>query len=96
MRNVLKKSERMFSGGFANITDLPLWVSEIIQKTYVEVNEKGTEVAAVTAVVMVGATRGAKKVEPIRFFADRPFMFLIREKSTGAILFMGRVDEPNE
>jgi len=88
--------EQMFSGGFANITDSPLWVSNIKQKTYVEVNEEGTEAAAITAAVFVGFGGKAKKVKPIRFFADRPFMFLIREKSSGTILFMGRVDEPNE
>jgi len=87
--------KQMFSGGFANITDLPLWVSEIIQKTHIEVNEEGTEAAAVTAVVLTGFSGRGRRVEPIRFFADRPFMFLIRERSTGTILFMGRVDDPN-
>jgi len=87
--------EQMFSGGFANVTDLPLWVSGIKQKTYVEVNEEGTEAAAVTAMVLIGYSGRGKRVKPVRFFADRPFIFLIRENSTGAILFMGRVDNPN-
>ena len=81
---------------FSNIADFPLWVSEIIQKTFVEVNEEGTEAAAASATVIVGASGRARPVEPIHFFADRPFLFLIREKSTGVILFMGRVDEPRE
>jgi len=88
--------EQMFNGGFENITDFPMWVDDIKQKTFVEVNEEGTEAAAVTGMVVIGYGRGGKKVKPVRFFADRPFVFLIREKSTGAILFMGRVDEPNE
>ena len=87
--------EQMFSGGFANVADLPFWVSSIKQKTFVEVNEEGTEAAAITGMVLIGYGKKGKKVKPIRFFADRPFMFLIRERSTGAILFMGRVDEPN-
>jgi serine protease inhibitor len=87
---------QMFNGGFANISDDDLWVSDIIQKTFVEVNEEGTEAAAATTVIMVGASGRPKKVEPVRFFADRPFLFLIREKSTGVILFIGRMDEPSE
>jgi serine protease inhibitor len=87
---------QMFNRGFANISDDDLWVSDIIQKTFVEVNEEGTEAAAATTVIMVGASGRPKKVEPVRFFADRPFLFLIREKSTGVILFIGRMDEPSE
>ena len=88
--------KQMFNGGFANISDDDLWVSDIIQKTFVEVNEEGTEAAAATTIMMVGYAGRPKKVEPVRFFADRPFLFLIREKSTGVILFIGRMDEPRE
>lgn len=87
--------EQMFSGGFANISDDDLWVSDILQKTFVEVNEEGTEAAAATTVIMVGGSR-QKRIKPVRFFADRPFLFLIREKSTGVILFIGRMDDPCE
>ena len=86
--------KQIFIGGFENITDFPMWVDDIKQKTFVEVDEEGTEAAAVTAVVVTGYGGRARRVKPVRFFADRPFMFLIREKSTGAILFMGQVDEP--
>jgi len=88
--------EQIFNGGFANISDKDLWVSDIIQKTFVEVNEEGTEAAAATSIFMVGAAGRPKRIEPVRFFADRPFLFLIREKSTGVILFIGRMDEPCE
>ena len=88
--------EKIFSGGFANISDDDLWVSNIIQKTFVEVNEDGTEAAAATTIFMVGAAGRPKKIEPVRFFADRPFVYLIREKSTGIIFFIGRMDEPCE
>jgi len=81
------------SKDFAPITDDILNVSNIVQKTFVEVNEEGTEAAAVSAIRIVGY--GVRKADdPVRFFADRPFLFLIREKSTGVILFIGRVDEP--
>jgi len=88
---------QIFQGGFANISDDELWVSKVRQKTFVEVNEEGTEAAALTDIVMVGAG-GRRRVQsrPIRFFADRPFLFLIKEKSTGLILFVGRIDEPVE
>jgi serpin B len=86
--------KQMFKGGLANISDGDLQVSDIIQKTFVEVNEDGTEAAAATAIIAYGGY--PKKIEPIRFFADRPFLYLIREKSTGIILFVGRMDEPCE
>lgn len=83
----------LFQEGFTNISDDDMWVSDILQKTFVEVNEEGTEASAATTVVMIGAGRPIK-TKPIRFFADRPFLYLIREKSTGIILFIGRMDEP--
>ena len=86
--------QRIFEGGFANISDTELAVSVIKQKTFVEVNEEGTEAAAVTLTGMYGAIPNPN--EPVQFFADRPFLYLIRERSTGTILFIGRMDEPNE
>lgn len=86
--------EKIFTGGFNKISDDDLFVSNIRQKTFVEVNEEGTEAAAATSVVMIGFGRQTEPVEPVRFFGNRPFLYLIREKSTGAILFMGRVDDP--
>ena len=85
--------QRIFQGGFANISDVGMSVSDIKQKTFVEVNEEGTEAAAVTA-GMTGSSLDPNK--PVPFFADRPFLYLIRERSTGAILFIGRMDEPRE
>jgi len=83
---------RIFYGGFSNISDVDLVVSQIKQKTFVEVNEEGTEAAAVT-VIGIGVTAFDPNM-PIPFFADRPFLYLIKEKSTGAILFIGRMDSP--
>ena len=75
---------------FENISDIRLFVTDIKQKTFVEVNEAGTEAAAVT---VVGASPTSS---PPSFFANRPFLYLIKEKSTGVILFIGRMDEPKE
>ena len=85
-------------GGFANISDVELVVSEILQKTFVAVDEKGSEAAAVTKIEMeVGSNGGNPNPPiPIPFFANRPFLYLIKEKSTGMILFIGRMDDPKE
>jgi serpin B len=67
--------------------------SEVIHKAFVDVNEKGTEAAAATAVVM-SAGSSAREPKIIKFLADRPFVFLIRDLATGSILFLGRLVEP--
>jgi len=68
-----------------------IWIGQVKHKAFVEVNEEGTEAAAATAVEMV--TRGLPPREP-EFRADHPFLFLIRDNATGAILFMGRMANP--
>jgi serpin B len=68
-----------------------LFISKVIHKAFVDVNEEGTEAAAATAVV---AGFGAAPRTPVPFKADHPFMFVIRHNATGSILFMGRVDDP--
>ncbi len=67
-----------------------LAISEVKHKTFVEVNEEGTEAAAVTSVT-VGIT---SMPSTIKFNVNRPFVFAIREKYTNAILFIGCVEEP--
>ena len=79
---------------FANIADTALYVSEVKQKAFVEVNEEGTEASALSIIGMLAGRVSSRAPEPVRFFANRPFLFLIREKSTGLILFIGRIDEP--
>lgn len=64
-----------------------LFVSAVIQEAFVDVNEKGTEAAAATGVVM--ALRGVPR--RVEFTADRPFVYLIRDKASGAVLFAGWV-----
>ena len=68
-----------------------LFISEVVHKAFVDVNEEGTEAAAATAVVM---SRGVEAA-PL-FYADHPFIFLIRENSTGSLLFLGRVVDPTD
>ena len=70
-----------------------LFVSAVIHKAYVEVNEEGTEAAAATGIA-VGATAVMSPKEPPVFRADHPFLFLIRENRTGSLLFLGRVVNP--
>jgi serpin B len=84
----------IFSGGFDHISDISLAVSFIKQKTFVEVNEEGTEAAAVTVIEME-YTSGIGGSES-SFIANRPFLYMIKEKSTGTILFIGRMDEPKD
>ncbi len=68
-----------------------LYLGAVLHKAFVAVNEQGTEAAAATAVVM---QTKALAISPIIFRADHPFVFFIRENSTGSILFIGRVVDP--
>jgi len=72
---------------FTNLTSIPVQISEVIHKTYVTVDEEGTEAAAVTS---IGIINTSMPVIPV-FRVDKPFLFVIREKSTGVILFIGKV-----
>jgi serpin B len=68
-----------------------LFITAVLHKAYIEVNEEGTEATAATAVIM-----GLKGFPPppIVFRANHPYLFLIREKTTGSILFLGRMLNP--
>ncbi len=68
-----------------------LFINNILHKAFIEVNEEGTEAAAATAVT-VGTT---SILEPYTFIADHPFIFIIQQKETGAVLFMGKVVNPS-
>jgi serpin B len=78
---------------FSGVSGSPgLAISEVIHKAYVDVNEKGTEAAAATAVIMRAL---AIQVGPeATFKADHPFIFIIRDARSGTILFQGRVTNP--
>jgi serpin B len=85
---------------FSDIADLSgigspsnLTISSVKHKTFVEVNEEGTEAAAVTSVTVGVTSVGPGEGMP-EFKVNRPFLFLIKEKDTGAILFTGQVYTP--
>ncbi len=69
-----------------------LFISDVAHKAFVDVNEEGTEAAAATAVIM--QLTSAFPTEPQVVRVDRPFIFLIRDRITGSILFLGRVTNP--
>jgi serpin B len=68
-----------------------LLIQAVVHKAFVSVDEEGTEAAAATAVV-AGLTSAPG--DPVELIIDRPFVFLIRDDETGAILFLGRVVNP--
>lgn len=76
------------SADFSGMSKEPLMISEVKQKTFIEVNEEGSEAAAVTSVAVM---RTSLAPEPLEFRVDRPFVFLIRERTSGTVLFMGLV-----
>jgi len=88
MKKAFDPSEADFSGmdGTRN-----LYISDVIHQAFIDVNETGTEAAAATVVVM---TLTMAPGEPKVFRADHPFIFIIQQRDTGNILFMGRVADP--
>ena len=85
---------RAFGGKaqFGGISDEPLYISDVIQKTYINVNEKGTEAAAVTVAVTGLLSMRPPKVEIITF--DRPFIYAIIKDNGNHVLFAGKVGNP--
>jgi serine protease inhibitor len=75
----------------SGISDASIFVSFVKQNTFVEVDEKGTEAAAVTT---VGVFATSFPPQPIQFVIDKPFVFAIRERTTNTLLFIGQVTDP--
>ncbi|EAY31428.1 scca2/scca1 fusion protein isoform 1 [Microscilla marina ATCC 23134] len=77
-----------------------LVISEVVHKAFIEVSEKGTEAAAATAVIMSRPRSTSynpeQPIPPKIFKADHPFMFIIKDNTTGSILFIGRLITPKQ
>ena len=82
-------NEANFSGMGKNLK-----ISEVKQKTFVEVNEEGTEAAAATSVGIVALSARMPAQEPFRMIVNHPFFCAIRDNQTGSVLFMGSIVEP--
>lgn len=71
-----------------------VFISEVIHQAFIQTDEKGTEAAAATAIVMESGSMRQQE-QPVIFNADHPFLFFLRETKTGGILLMGRVADPS-
>jgi serpin B len=87
IRQVLGLTSLFGAADFSNITAGGLAVAEIEHEVYFQVDEAGTRAAAATGAALADSHGPTVTV-------DRPFMFVIRDRSTGAILFLGRVLDP--
>lgn len=87
--------ERMFTGAdFSRMSDDPLAVGNVIHASFIKVDQNGTEAAAATVVTIV---RTSLPLNPdVKFYVEHPFIFFIREKASGAVLFNGRVVDPTD
>lgn len=78
---------------FSGITEIEkLFISDVLHKATITVDEQGTEAAAATAIII--RTESIEPGEPVELTIDRPFIYIIRHNPTGSILFMGRVVQP--
>ena len=89
-------AERAFGDNaqFDGISDTPLFIDNVIQKTYISVDEKGAEAAAVTAISMA-LTSMPRPVEKKVMNLNRPFLYIITDYAAEKILFIGKVGNPN-
>ena len=77
---------------FTGMAKLPIIIDKVLQQAFVEVDEVGTEAAAVTAVAMVEESAArVDELKPVVFHAEHPFAYVIRDLKTGVVLFAGRV-----
>jgi serpin B len=88
------------SADFTGIADLlpgwPAWyISDVVQKAFIKVDEQGTEAAAATGVTVAAAGTTATTLPPVEMTVDHPFVYLIRDVQSGAIVFIGQVVDPS-
>ncbi len=84
------------SANFSKMFDESLMISKVIHQSFISVDESGTEAAAATVVTMIATSVGpGSQQEVFEFIADHPFIFIIQDKQTGEILFLGRIVNPS-
>jgi serpin B len=84
------------SANFSKMSDESLMISKVIHQSFISVDESGTEAAAATVVTMIATSVGpGSQQEVFEFIADHPFIFIIQDKQTGEILFLGRIVNPS-
>ena len=93
LKDLGMKSAFTLAADFSAMADEPLHISAVKQKSFVDVNEEGTEAAAVTTVAMTGMAI-VRPIKPFEMIVDRPFFFVIADEQTQTILFMGIVNNP--
>jgi serpin B len=92
MTNAFQEGKADFSG---ISKDARLFISGVFHKAFIEVNEEGAEAAAATAVVV----QAESIMEPQKerdFIANKPFLFILRDRITNSILFIGKVKDPTQ
>lgn len=89
--------QRAFSNEaqFGKISDEPLYIDEVIHKTFISIDESGAEAAAVTAVSMRAGAFMPREEKRATMILDRPFIYAIKDRKTGSIFFVGTVCNPN-
>lgn len=80
---------------FDGISKTPLRIDDVVQKTYIAVDEEGAEAAAITYVALCGMSM-MRPQEPKTMVMDRPFIYAIKDRRSGDILFIGKVGNPNK
>ena len=75
---------------FSNMSEAPLFVSDILQKAYVDVNEYGTEAYAGTRCCLLGSAPDSPKYREVEFHANRPFIYMLIDECFNAIIFLGQ------
>ena len=79
-----------------NLSTVKAFIGEVKHKTFVEVNEEGTEAAAATSTEMNVTSASPSEETPFQMIVDRPFFFTISDRQTGTILFMGAIKNPSK
>ena len=84
------------SADFSRMTTSPnaIFISKVVHKAFIEVNEQGTEAAAATAIEEEDGCMCEDEVETKDFIADRPFIYVLHHKASGSILFIGKYNKP--